>query len=82
MASTAPGGNVLITWRAPSSGSAPSGYKVLAGLAPGVYIYEFPVTGTSLGGAGVPPATYYARIVAVNGAGVSAPTTELTIVVR
>ena len=82
MASTAPGGNVLITWRAPSTGSAPSGYKVLAGYTPGVTNFEFPVAGTSLGGTGVPPATYYVRIVAVNGAGVSAPSPELTLVVR
>ncbi len=44
--------------------------------------FEFPVAATSLGGTGVPPATYYVRIVAVNGAGVSAPSPELTVVVR
>jgi hypothetical protein len=82
MASTAPGGNVLITWRAPSTGSVPSGYKVLAGYTPGVTNFELPVTDTSLGGTGVPPATYYVRIVAVNGAGVSPPSTELTVIVR
>jgi hypothetical protein len=82
MASTAPGGSVLITWQPPSTGCAATSYKVLAGYAPGAMIYEFPTTATSLGGSGVPPATYYVRIVAVNGAGVSAPSTELTLTVR
>ena len=52
MASTGPGGNVLISWRPPSTGSAPSSYKVLAGYTPGVTNFEFPVAATSLGGTG------------------------------
>jgi hypothetical protein len=81
MAIVGAGGVVHITWRPPSTGGTPTGYRVLAGYAPGQTLFTFPVAGTTLSGSGVPPATYYARIVAVNAAGVSAPSVELTITV-
>jgi hypothetical protein len=74
--------NVLLSWTAASAGGAPTRYRVLAGYAPGQTVYQFPTTQLAFGAANVPPATYYVRIVAENGAGVSPPSTELTIVVR
>ncbi|MGE0360374.1 MAG: matrixin family metalloprotease [Vicinamibacterales bacterium] len=76
------GGNVLVTWRDSASGGAPSGYKVLVGYAPGTTAYVFDVTTPSIGGTAIPAATYYVRIVAVNGAGMSAPSTEVMLVVQ
>ncbi len=81
MGSTGPGGHVLITWRPPASGSTPTGYRVLAGYTPGATQFQFPVNGTSLAGAGVPPGRYYVRIVAVNAVGVSPVSTELELTV-
>jgi hypothetical protein len=52
------------------------------GGAPGTTAYVFDVTTPSIGGTAIPAATYYVRIVAVNGAGVSAPSTEVMLVVR
>jgi hypothetical protein len=79
MAVTAAGGVVHITWRPPSGGGEASSYRVLAGYAPGQTLFAFPIAGTSLSGSGVPPGTYYVRIVSVNAAGVSAPSVELTV---
>lgn len=81
MGSVGAGGNVYISWMAGPSGGVPARYRVLVGYAPGQTVYQFPVTQQSLGAARVPAATYYVRIVAENGAGVSPPSTELTIVV-
>ncbi len=75
------GGNVYLSWTASPSGGPPAGYRVLVGYAPGQTLYQFPTTQPSLGAANVPAATYYVRIVAVNGAGFSPVSTELTIVV-
>ncbi|MGD9905193.1 MAG: matrixin family metalloprotease [Vicinamibacterales bacterium] len=79
--STSAGGNVLVTWQPPPTGDAPGAYKVLVGYAPGTIAYVFDVATTSIGGTAVPAATYYVRIVAVNGAGMSAPSTEVMLVV-
>ena len=72
---------VLITWRPPAAGGAPTGYRVLAGYSPGATQFQFPVSGTSLAGAGVPAGRYYVRIVAENAVGVSPVSTELELVV-
>lgn len=80
--STAAGGNVLVTWQPATQGDAPAGYRVLVGYAPGATNYVFDVTTPSIGGTAIPAATYYVRIVAVNGAGLSAPSTEVMLVVR
>lgn len=80
--STTAGGNVLVTWQPAPQGDAPAGYRVLVGHAPGATNYVFDVTTPSIGGTAIPAATYYVRIVAVNGAGMSAPSTEVMLVVR
>jgi hypothetical protein len=81
MGSVGAGGNVYISWMPAPTGGTPTRYRVLVGYAPGQTVYQFPVTQPSLGASRVPAATYYVRIVAENGAGVSPPSPELTIVV-
>jgi hypothetical protein len=81
MGAVGAGGNVHLSWTASPSGGVPTGYRVLVGYAPGQTLYQFPTTQPALGAANVPPATYYVRIVAMNAAGVSPVSTELTIVV-
>jgi hypothetical protein len=81
MGATGVGGHVHITWQPSPTGSAPSGYRVLAGYAPGTTLFDIPVSQPVLAGAGVPAGRYFVRIVAVNGAGVSPVSTELELVV-
>lgn len=75
------GGNVYITWQPPSSGGTPTSYVLRAGYAPGATTHQIPVNGTVLAGAGIPAATYYVRVVAVNAAGVSVASNEVALVV-
>ena len=75
------GGTVSITWLPPSSGGAPSHYVLLAGYTPGASTFQIPVNGTALASAGIPAATYFVRVVAVNAAGVSASSNEVALVV-
>jgi hypothetical protein len=81
-ASAGAGGAVAITWQAPSSGGAPTSYVVLAGYTPGASTFQIPVAATSLHATGVPAATYYVRVAAMNGGGMSAPSTEVMLVVQ
>jgi hypothetical protein len=80
--SSVSGSTVTIRWNAPASGSAASGYQLIAGTAPGASnIGAIPVTGTTLVVPGVPNGVYYARVVATNTSGASAPTADVTITV-
>jgi hypothetical protein len=76
-----PARSVRLSWSAAPAGGVPTRYRVLAGYQPGQTVYQFSTTLPSFGADNVPPATYYVRIVAENGAGVSPPSVELTIVV-
>jgi hypothetical protein len=75
------GGVVSLTWAPPASGGAPTGYVVLARLpgSPAV-IASLPVGGTSVS-ASAPPGTYVVSIQAVNGAGTSPESNQITVVV-
>lgn len=75
-------GQVSLSWLAPASGPAPSGYVVLAGYAPGAATFQIPVAGTGLASGGVPPGTYYVRIVALNGAMAGPASGQVTLTVR
>ena len=76
------GSTVTIRWNAASSGGAATGYQLIAGTAPGASnIGAIPVTGTTLVVPGVPNGIYYARVVATNGSGASAPTADVAITV-
>jgi hypothetical protein len=72
---------VAIAWQPPSSGGAPSSYLLIAGHSPGATTYQIPVGATGLTASGVPAATYYVRVVAVNAAGVSAASNEVALIV-
>ena len=75
------GGNVTLSWAPPASGGSPTSYVIRARL-PGsaAVIAALPVTGTSVtvpAGAG----TYLVTIAAINGAGSSAESNQITVVV-
>jgi Matrixin len=83
LATSVSGSTVTISWAAPASGGAPTGYQLIAGTAPGASnIGVVPLTATSLVVPGVPNGIYYVRIVATNAAGASAPTADATIVAK
>jgi hypothetical protein len=76
------GSNVTLSWSPPTSGTAPSRYTLVARLqgSPAV-VATLPVTGTSTT-VPAPPGTYVVSVVAVNGAGTSAESNQVTVVVR
>lgn len=75
------GASVRLRW-SDASGAAPTSYRVLAGSAPGeADLGVLAVGATGLDVAGVGRGVYYIRIVAVNAAGASAPSAEITVVV-
>jgi glucose/arabinose dehydrogenase len=82
LAANVAGNNVTLSWSAPASGGAPSEYVVQAGYTPGgVEIGAIPAPSSGLSFAGVPNGQYYVRVLAMNAAGVSAPTSDLVVTV-
>ena len=83
LAARVTGSTVTLTWNASQGGGAAS-YVLEAGTAPGMSNAARANVGavTSLVVHAVPANTYYVRIVAVNGAAVSAPSDEIVVVVR
>lgn len=80
---TAPSpGVVSLSWAAPSAGATPTSYVVVAGHSPGASTFQVPVVGRSFTATGVPPGTYYVRVVALNGATPGAASSEVTLIVR
>ncbi len=74
------GNSVALTWTAPTTGGAPTGYVLQAGNTPGgTEIGSIPSASTGLFFASVPNGQYYVRVLAVNGAGASAPTADLLL---
>lgn len=80
-ATASPGGAVSIWWQAPASGPTPTSYLLVAGLAPGGSTHQVPLTTTGISAGGVPPGTYYLRVIARNGALSSPATPEIALVV-
>jgi hypothetical protein len=72
---------VTLEWRESPHGSAPLGYHLHAGSAPGASnLGVVPLAAeTRRLSVSVPPGTYYARVVAVNAAGPSPPSNEAVI---
>lgn len=71
---------MALTWTAPTTGGAPTGYVLQAGNTPGgTEIGSIPSASTGLFFASVPNGQYYVRVLAVNGAGASAPTADLLL---
>lgn len=81
LAASASGSNVTITWQ-PGAGAAPMGYQLEAAATPsGAAIASVPVASAGLTVTSVPDGTYYLRVRAVNAAGVSVPSAEVSVTV-
>ncbi|MCA1585050.1 MAG: S8 family serine peptidase [Acidobacteria bacterium] len=76
------GSNVSLSWSPPMAGGPPPGYRVEASLTPaGPVMAAFNTVTSTLFVPGVPPGRYYVRVRATNGAGASAPSNEVTVLV-
>jgi predicted phage tail protein len=77
------GSAVTLSWQAPVSGGTPAGYVLVVGSVSGAAdILVQPIgLGTSLFTTGVPPRTYYVRIITSNASGQSAPSNEIAVIV-
>jgi predicted phage tail protein len=84
LVSTVSGQDVSLTWSAPATGSAPTGYLLEAGNAPGLANLAVLPLGpaTSFATTGVPRGTYYVRVRAINSAATGPPSGEVAVVVR
>ena len=84
LAANVSGNTVNFTWNRPATGSAVGNYVLVAGLTPG---FAVPVATVSLGSTpgfaapGVSPGTFYARVLAQNAGGTSAPSNEVAFTV-
>lgn len=83
LVASAVGSTASFIWTPPSSGGAVGNYVLMAGLTPGfaVPIASLPLPASAPGTVvpGVPPGTYYIRVVAQNSGGVSAPSNEAVL---
>ena len=80
LAATVTGSTVSISWNAPTSGGAATGYRLEAGTAPGLSnITTFQTTSTGIAVPGVPTGQYFVRVRSTNAVGTSAATSDLTI---
>jgi hypothetical protein len=80
LTSSVNGSTVNLSWGTPGSGGAATGYMLEAGTSPATTIASFPVTGNAFSTV-APNGTYFVRVRAVNGCGVSPPSNERTVVV-
>ncbi|HJZ77552.1 MAG TPA: choice-of-anchor tandem repeat GloVer-containing protein [Vicinamibacterales bacterium] len=83
LGATVSGQTVVLAWNVSSAGGAPTAYVLQVGSSPGssnVVVSSVGLT-TSLTADGVPPGTYYARVVATNASGTSAPSNEVIVAV-
>jgi hypothetical protein len=75
------GRRVTFTWTPPASGGTPASYVIEAGTTPGGVIANLPTTAPGLVVPNAPSGTFYVRVRAVNAAGTSPPTGDVTVVV-
>jgi predicted phage tail protein len=74
------GATVELQWAAPGAGSAPTGYVIEAGTAPGLAdIATLPVGNVTRFVTTAPPGVYYVRVRSVNGRGASPPSNEIVV---
>lgn len=72
---------IVISWSAPTSGGAATGYLLDGGVSPGTTAATLPSATTSLTLPLLPAGTYYIRIRATNAFGVGPSSSELALVV-
>jgi hypothetical protein len=74
---------VTLTWQAPASGGAPTGYVVEAGTAPGLSDLATVAVGQALtfSTTGVAFGRYFVRVRAMNASGASSPSNEVVVTV-
>ncbi len=79
------GASAAFTWAAPSTGGTPTGYTLLAGLTPAfsapIASLPLPAAPQSVSIGGIPPGTYYVRLVATNAGGTSPASNEVSLTV-
>lgn len=79
------GNTATFSWTAPSSGGVVANYLLVAGLTPGFAVplgsLPLPASATSTGIPGIPPGTYYVRVLAQNAGGTSAATNEVPLTI-
>lgn len=79
------GNAASFTWNAPTSGGVPAAYVLLAGTTPGFAVpaATLPLAASPLSFAvgGIPPGTYYVRLLAQNAGGVSSASNEVALTV-
>ena len=84
LAAAVAGSTVTFTWNAPASGGPVGNYVLVAGLAPGFAVPAGSMTlsaATTIAVPGIPPGTYYGRVLAQNAGGTSAATNEVAFTV-
>jgi hypothetical protein len=74
------GRGVIATWAPGVGGGTPTGYRLIAALSPGGGDFVIPTVSPAFGGGPAPATTLYFRAVAVNAAGQSGPSSEVSIV--
>jgi hypothetical protein len=78
------GRSVVLTWTQPTTGVAPTGYRLEAGTTPGsgnAAVINLPAGQRSFSAPGVPPGTYYVRVVPESSQGPGMPSNELHLIV-
>lgn len=84
LTATVTGTTALLSWTPAATGGAVSNYLLLAGTTPG---FVMPMARLMLPGVpgatipGIPPGTYYVRVVASNAGGTSGPSNEIVVMV-
>jgi len=74
--------SMTLTWTAPTTGGAVTGYTLELGIASGVTNASYPLTAaTTVTTPALPRGTYFMRIKAKNAAGTGAPSNEVKLVV-
>jgi len=77
---TVSGGTVTLSWT-PGSGGTPASYVLTARTGAGAVLGVIPATGTTLSVPNVPSGTYLVTVAAVNAAGTSGASNQVTITV-
>jgi len=84
LAASSSGSSVALSWRAPTSGDAPTTYVIEAGSVSGsadLWNFSTGDTATSFSATGVPDGTYYVRVRGTGSAGTGPSSNEAVLVV-